>query len=224
MNRSPGTRTPNVKAILVDLCGVLLQMDWQPAAEAWEQALGHPSGTFLSAMFGGNDGTALVGKVPEEEWWDTVRGRLEVSADVLREIRTDLLRRQAADVVLAAGVAALRPSKRVCLVSNAWSGTRTMIEAYGLHGILDEVVISAEVGVAKPNARIFPIAAERVGCAPEECIFIDDVLANVVAAGELGMAGILHSHTPTTLAAVERILAGDRASASPVSVPLPDAG
>ncbi len=76
---------PHVKAILVDLGGVLLQMDWQVAAEAWEQALGHPSGTFLRAMFGGNDRTALVGKGPEEEWWDTVRGRLTVSADVLRD-------------------------------------------------------------------------------------------------------------------------------------------
>jgi putative hydrolase of the HAD superfamily len=188
-----------IKAILIDLGGVLLQMDWQAAAQAWEDALGHPPGTFLGAMFGGNDDAALIGKVLEEDWWETVRSRLDISVERLREIRSDLAQRQRVDTVLASGLAALRPEIRLCLVANAWSGARAMIEPYGLRAILHDLVISGEVGVAKPDPAIFAIAVERMDCAPEECIFVDDTLANVVAASEVGMAALLHSHARVTL-------------------------
>ncbi|WP_327090813.1 HAD-IA family hydrolase [Nonomuraea sp. NBC_01738] len=54
----------------------------------------------------------------------------------------------------------------------------------------DAVVSSAKVGVAKPDARIYEIAAETAGAEPGRCLFIDDRLDNVEAARALGMTGI----------------------------------
>ena len=54
------------------------------------------------------------------------------------------------------------------------------------------VVISAEVGMRKPEERIFRHAAELLGLAPEECVFIDDIEANIAAAEAIGLVGVHH--------------------------------
>lgn len=57
----------------------------------------------------------------------------------------------------------------------------------------DEVVLSGNEGVSKPDARIFEIACERLGEKPENCVFVDDSLENVLAAEKLGMRGIVYA-------------------------------
>jgi len=54
------------------------------------------------------------------------------------------------------------------------------------------LVMSHEVGVRKPNAQFFRHCLERAECPAEKCLFIDDLAANVAAARELGMKGIVY--------------------------------
>ena len=58
--------------------------------------------------------------------------------------------------------------------------------------LFDEVVLSGNEGVSKPDARIFEIACERLGENPENCVFVDDSPENVLAAEKLGMHGIVY--------------------------------
>ncbi len=58
--------------------------------------------------------------------------------------------------------------------------------------IFDDYVLSYELGMVKPEPRIYLEAARRAGCPPEECVFIDDIPENVEAARKLGMAGIVY--------------------------------
>lgn len=62
----------------------------------------------------------------------------------------------------------------------------------------EAIVISGEVGVVKPDPRIFALAVERFGIAPERAVFVDDSEANVVAARKVGFHGI-HFTTPAAL-------------------------
>jgi 2-haloacid dehalogenase len=55
------------------------------------------------------------------------------------------------------------------------------------------LVLSADVGINKPDPRIYRILCERHGLAPADCIFIDDSAANVEAARAEGMGGIVFS-------------------------------
>ena len=58
--------------------------------------------------------------------------------------------------------------------------------------LFDLVIDSSEVGVRKPDPRIYEIALERLGgVAPERAVFLDDFEANVEAARRLGLHGIL---------------------------------
>ncbi len=61
-----------------------------------------------------------------------------------------------------------------------------------------DIVVSGEVGVIKPDARIFRILLERNGVAADQAVFIDDVAANADAAGALGIHGI-HFRSPEQL-------------------------
>lgn len=56
----------------------------------------------------------------------------------------------------------------------------------------DDVLLSYEVGIVKPDLRIFELAAERLGVLPEECVFVDDNEGNVQAAEGCGMKGVLY--------------------------------
>jgi putative hydrolase of the HAD superfamily len=78
---------------------------------------------------------------------------------------------------------------RTALLSNSWGGN------YPRHlfpELFDAVVISSEVGMRKPEPRIFRLATELIGLAPAECVFIDDIAENVAAAQAAGLVGVHH--------------------------------
>jgi putative hydrolase of the HAD superfamily len=89
------------------------------------------------------------------------------------------------------------------LLSNSW-GFGYPHELIG--DLFDAVVISAEVGMRKPEPRIFRHAAQKLGLAPEACIFIDDIQANITAAEQLGFTGVLHSTADQTATRVTELL------------------
>ncbi|MFC4011507.1 HAD family hydrolase [Nonomuraea purpurea] len=92
---------------------------------------------------------------------------------------------------------------KTCLVSNSWSNTYPRDD---WDEVFDAVVISGEVGMRKPEARIFHHALDRIGLAGEECVFVDDIEANILAARALGIAGIHHRDADTTIAELESLL------------------
>lgn len=80
---------------------------------------------------------------------------------------------------------------RTGLLSNSWG-----VDAYPtdlLDDHFDDVVISAEVGLRKPDPAIFELAARRLEVEPPACVFVDDLDLNVEAAEALGMRGIHHA-------------------------------
>lgn len=62
---------------------------------------------------------------------------------------------------------------------------------YDFLALLDHVVVSGDEGVAKPDPRIYLLAAQRTGLPPSSLVFVDDRADNVAAAVEVGMAGIV---------------------------------
>ncbi|HXW47729.1 MAG TPA: HAD family phosphatase [Streptosporangiaceae bacterium] len=92
------------------------------------------------------------------------------------------------------------------LLSNSW-GNGYPRELFAER--FDAVVISCEVGMRKPESRIFLHAAELLGLEPAECVFIDDIAANITAAEQLGFTGVLHTDTATTRQRLSELLGID---------------
>ena len=76
-------------------------------------------------------------------------------------------------------------------ITNASIETVPLLERlHGYPSLFRDVVISAEVGLIKPDPEIFRVFLSRNGLAAETCLFIDDVAANVDGARSVGMKGI----------------------------------
>ena len=63
---------------------------------------------------------------------------------------------------------------RTAIVSNCDHATRPIVDDLGLEREADAVVLSFEVGVAKPDAGIYRAALDALGARPEEAVFVDD--------------------------------------------------
>jgi epoxide hydrolase-like predicted phosphatase len=85
---------------------------------------------------------------------------------------------------------------RTALLSNSWGSGGYPREDFP--GLFDAVVISGEVGMRKPEPRIFLHSAELLGINPAECVFVDDLEANVKAAIGCGMTGVRHTDPSLT--------------------------
>jgi putative hydrolase of the HAD superfamily len=95
------------------------------------------------------------------------------------------------DEAMVAGVLAARRSGiRTGLLSNSWGDDR--YDRAQLAELFDAWVISGEVGMRKPDPAIYALIAERLGLAPEACVFVDDLPGNLKPAAALGMATVLH--------------------------------
>lgn len=88
-------------------------------------------------------------------------------------------------------LASLAERYRLVLVSNTNAIHFGMVrEKYPLLRHFHELVLSHEVGAAKPSPRIYREAIARAGCAPDECLFIDDIEMCVEGARREGMDAI----------------------------------
>jgi putative hydrolase of the HAD superfamily len=193
---------PPYDAVLCDIDGVLRH--WPASGHAdLDREHGLAEGTFAAAAFHPDRLLpAITGQVTDEEW----------RAAVAAEIALACGSRETAHAVVAAWsvlmphvdhdvvslLTAVRGKAAVALVSNATTRLEHDLAQQGLDGLADAVVNTARIGVAKPDRRVYRIAAERVGIPVHRCLFVDDTAANVAAAREAGMAAV-HYRRPQDL-------------------------
>ncbi len=61
--------------------------------------------------------------------------------------------------------------------------------------LFDAEVLSGEVGLIKPDPKVFKLMAKKLGLRPEECLMIDDLAPNIKGAKQAGMLGIIFEST-----------------------------
>jgi putative hydrolase of the HAD superfamily len=117
-----------------------------------------------------------------------------------------------------------RQGLRLGIISNATPSFREAIDRVGLTPFFDTIIISAEVGLRKPDRAIFRLGLQRLHLEPGEAFFIDDLPRNVQAARDLGLTGLLivrspEVHPPEGLPAVRRLtdFLGGQGASGPLS-------
>lgn len=90
---------------------------------------------------------------------------------------------------------ALQGRYKLGLISNADLSMQEVLDHLALSGYFQSIIISAAVGVEKPDPLIYRTALESLGVAAEDSIFVDDVEENVLAAEELWMTAFLIDRT-----------------------------
>jgi putative hydrolase of the HAD superfamily len=196
-----------VRAVCWDLGGVLLRTsDWSKR-RAWEARLGLHPGALAQRIFDGRIGRrAMLGQATAADVWDDLARSLGLSAPDRDRLAADFFSGDRLDPVLMEYIAALRARVRTGLISNAWAGIRQVLGDGGGETTFHEMIISAEVGLAKPDPAIFGLALARLNVKAAAAIFVDDVPANLEAARAIGMRPILFNGTRRTIEAVNRAL------------------
>ncbi|MGP4051441.1 HAD-IA family hydrolase [Streptomyces sp. 2A115] len=179
-------------AVLCDIDGVLRH--W-PADHEIEHAHGLPRGALAAAAFApARVHPAVTGAITDEQWRSAVAADLAEAYGSQKQARaavaawTELV--PLVDLELVALLTRVRAVASVALVSNGTTRLEQDLARQGLDGLAHTVVNTARIGIAKPDPRVYRIAAERVGTGPDRCLFVDDTEANVTAAREAGMAGL----------------------------------
>lgn len=89
----------------------------------------------------------------------------------------------------AAGLRRLRDDGwRIAIVADTSPRMADVYHALGLHELIETFVISEELGVSKPDPRMYRTASERLRLQPGECVFVDDDPRNLAGARSLGYA------------------------------------
>jgi putative hydrolase of the HAD superfamily len=88
--------------------------------------------------------------------------------------------------------ALVRSGLRLGIITNGDSvQQRDKIEALGLTSMFAAVVTVTDLGIAKPDPRIFRHAAERLGVPPQRCVFVGDLRdTDALGAAAVGMKGV----------------------------------
>jgi putative hydrolase of the HAD superfamily len=190
----------SIRAVIFDVGGVLIETVDTSRQQTWERRLGLPVDSLARTVYALPASVrANVGQAALAEVWAEVAQRFGLSASELVQFENDFWSGGVWNTELIDFARSLRPCCKTGIVSNAWPGTREAIAEYVNATDFDAILFSAEVGLAKPDRRIFDLALDRLGVEPGEAMFVDDVLANVEAAKSIGMIGVRFEHTPQVI-------------------------
>lgn len=91
------------------------------------------------------------------------------------------------------------------VISNVGSSLDTFLPGADLT-VFDNMTLSFEAGVAKPDSLIFQAHLEKSGFRPEEVIFVDDREVNLEGANMIGMNTLLYKDFESTKKAIENLI------------------
>lgn len=180
-----------IKAIVLDIGGVLLRTEDRTSREKLEQKYGLPTGGSDKLVFDSDAAQAsTLGTTGPNLIWRNVADTLALSPEDLGAFKRSFWAGDRVDQELIQFLQECRDDYIVALLSNAWQNFRIVLdEKYQIKEgqTVDKIYISSELGVAKPDKRIYEMLADRINCEMDEILFIDDFIENIEAAKALGI-------------------------------------
>jgi len=181
----------SIRAVFFDLGGVIKRTEYQVPRQHLAERLNMEYEDIVRIVFDSPSGKqASLGAITAAQHWDAVLKRLRLPSTELGTVQDEFFGGDIIDHEILDTLRDLRSSHFVGLISNAWDDLREYIIAQKFDDAFEHMVISAEVGVAKPDAKIYQIALEQAGVSPEEAVFVDDFIENIEGCQKLGMHGI----------------------------------
>jgi epoxide hydrolase-like predicted phosphatase len=187
-----------IRAVFFDLGGVIVRTEYQAPRQHLAESFSMDYDDIDRIVFGsGSAVRASVGEITEEEHWRNVMQTLKLPASEYQRVRDEFFAGDVIDREIIDFLRSVKPKVKTGVISNAWSGLRNYIVREKFDDAFHHMVISAEVGVAKPDPKIYQIALEQLQVKAKEAVFVDDVLENIEACQQVGMQGIHFKDSPS---------------------------
>jgi epoxide hydrolase-like predicted phosphatase len=182
-----------IKAFIFDFGGVLVRTEDYSPRHAWDERLGLPAGSVERAVHHSDIWIqAQLGRITPRAYWHGVAELLYMRQDDIAELRRDYFSGDRLNYRLVALIRDLREKGyRMALLSNESLQLENRLHEHGIYDLFDPILISAQMGIMKPDPTVYRVALQTLGVAPYETVFIDDSLVNVRGAQPLGIHTIL---------------------------------
>jgi putative hydrolase of the HAD superfamily len=196
-----------IHAVFFDFGGVIMRTEFQAPRQHLAERFNMDYDDIDKMVFGSESARrASLGEITEEAHWAEVLKRLKHPASETKSFTDEFFGGDVIDRQLIETIRSLRGKVHTGLISNAWSGLREFLAREKIIDIFDTVIISAEVGVVKPSARIYEVALEQAKVRADEAVFVDDVAANIEGCEKVGMKGILFKDPQEVLTQLNQLL------------------
>lgn len=198
------------QAVIFDFGGVLMRTEDKAPRTQLARSLGRTYEQLENLVFNGPTGMpAALGELSAEQHWSSIAKTLQIEETQIPSFQDAFWGGDRMDSQLVNHIRSLKGRYRTALLSNAWSDLRDYLEnRWRIADAFDLMVISAEVGLAKPDPRIYQLILERLQVPAQAAIFLDDVVVNVEAARSVGLMGIHFHSAGQALAELEHLLNG----------------
>lgn len=184
---------PAVKAIAFDY-GAVFTYEWRTRRflAEYDRALGLRPGTLFQHFFSGETWELVsTGTISEDEYFRRLQAAWEGPWPAgLEELRHGGAPLEGINRRVVRLAVALRRRYKIGLLSNATVSLRGLLSELGLLDLFHFVVISAEMGLRKPDPAVFHLTALMAEVDISECLLVDDKERNTTAAIAAGMQAI----------------------------------
>jgi putative hydrolase of the HAD superfamily len=180
---------PSVRNVIFDLGGVVL--DWNPDAIVSRfQPVPELQASLKAALFGHADWRHFDrGTLSESELIDRLQSRIggarQKSAAILDGVRDSLVEKPETVELIRALQG--RGTPLYCLSNMPASVYTHLRERHNFWDAFSGIVISGEVQMMKPEPEVFRHLLATFNLRPEESVFVDDLLANIESARQVGL-------------------------------------
>jgi glucose-1-phosphatase len=200
-----------IEAIVLDIGGVILRTTDRSGRQALENQFGLPSGGAEDLVFNSKPATeSTLGKVSPEQVWLHVAEELNLLPDELAKFKQAFWQGDQVDQKLIQFLKAQKGVYKTALLTNAWLDARkALAEQFNIieGQTVDHILISSEIGIAKPDPEIYHFLAETLNCQFGQILFVDDFSENIHEADALGIQTIQFSPEMDLIASIYNRLA-----------------
>lgn len=178
-----------ITTVIFDLGGVLLRTEDRGPRTRLAERLGMTYQDLEGQVYGSRE--AMRGEISAEVHKQAVLAQLGLPEDALAEFGKEFWGGDRMDHKLVDFLRDLRGHYTTVLLSNAWDDLRPLLTGvWKISDAFDHIFISAEMGLAKPDPRIYQAVVGELEKDPAEMVFVDDFIENVAAARAQGWNAI----------------------------------
>ncbi len=162
-----------IKAIIFDMGGVVLLIKAEDMFKKLSENL-EIEYEKLWKLFNDNKKFLLSGKMSAREFSEIVNKSFGINKNVFKIWDKTLSEVVKVNEKTVGVINLLKPRYKLALITDTIDIYESLVRKMGLYSLFDTLIISCEVGLVKSQKEIFKLASEKIGIAPEECVYIDD--------------------------------------------------
>lgn len=199
---------PEVKAFIFDFGGVIVRTEDYRPRHQWDERLGLPVGSVERAVHHSDIWIqAQLGRILPKMYWKGVAELLYMKGESIDELRQDYFSADRLNYRVIDVIRDLRDLHySLALLSNESVELESRLQEYGVKDLFDHVLISAQIGMMKPDPTAYRVALQTLKVLPQEAVFIDASLPNIRGAQSLGIGTILFRADTDLRAELEKYL------------------